>query len=246
MSASLRLPHHQIAMRPGSMAQPNHTSQCHLQASDDNPYNLRKGELSSGTTIMAVPFDGGVVLGADSRSSTGTYVATKIADKITQLHDRIWICRSGSASDTQALSDYVRHYLGQLAIETGRPPTVKTAAHLMRRLIYENKDHLMAGVIIGGWDAVEGGSVYNIPLGGSCMKMPFAIGGSGSTYIYGLVDSKFKEGMGKDEALELVKKSISHAMARDGSSGGVIRYVVVMEQGNQKEFIPGNALPYGP
>mgnify|MGYP006889514230 CR=1 FL=1 len=32
-----------------------------------NPYGLREGELSSGTTIMAVTFDGGVVLGNSSK-----------------------------------------------------------------------------------------------------------------------------------------------------------------------------------
>jgi len=132
------------------------------------------------------------------------------------------------------------------SIETGRCPTVKVAAHLMRRLCYENKDRLLAGVIVGGWDPVDGGSVYNIPLGGTCIKMPFAIGGSGSTYIYGLVDSEFKEGMTKDEALTLVKKAISHAMARDGSSGGIIRTVTVTEESNDREFVPGNQLPYGP
>ena len=77
--------------------------------------NLKPGELSTGTTIMAIPFEGGVVLGADSRVSTGTYVANRVSDKVAQLHDRIWCCRSGSAADTQALTDYVRHYLSQLA-----------------------------------------------------------------------------------------------------------------------------------
>ena len=123
---------------------------------------------------------------------------------------------------------------------------MKTAAHLMRRLCYENKDNLMAGVIVGGWDSVEGGAVYNIPLGGTCIKMPFAIGGSGSSYIYGLVDSEFKDGLTKDEAQTLVKKAISHAMARDGSSGGIIRTVVVTEDKNEREFLPGDQLPYGP
>lgn len=208
--------------------------------------NLKPGELSTGTTIMAIPFENGVILGADSRVSTGTYVANRVSDKVAQLHDSIWCCRSGSAADTQALTDYVRHYLSQLAIETGRKPTVKTAAHLMRRLCYENKDNLMAGVIVGGWDPVEKGSVYNIPLGGTCIKMPFAIGGSGSTYIYGLVDSEFRPNLTKDEALVLVKKSISHAMARDGSSGGIIRTVVVTEEGNVREYVAGNELPYGP
>mmetsp|Transcript_30814 Transcript_30814/g.64932 ORF Transcript_30814/g.64932 Transcript_30814/m.64932 type:complete len:244 (+) Transcript_30814:178-909(+) len=208
--------------------------------------NLRPGELSTGTTIMAIQFDGGAVLCADCRVSTGSYVANRSSDKIAQLHDHIWCCRSGSAADTQALTDYVRHYLAQLAVETGRPPEVKVAAHLMRRLCYENKDHLMAGVIVAGWDPVSGGAVYNIPLGGSCIPMPFALGGSGSTFIYGLVDAEFKENITKDEALALCKKAVAHAMARDGSSGGSIRTLVATKEGNVKEFVSGNALPYGP
>ena len=47
---------------------------------------------------MAVAFDGGVIMGADSRTSTGSYVANRVSDKITQLHDRIYVCRSGSAA----------------------------------------------------------------------------------------------------------------------------------------------------
>lgn len=208
--------------------------------------NLKPGEVSTGTTIMAIAYDGGVVLGADSRVSTGTYVANRVSDKIAALHDHIWCCRSGSAADTQALTDYVRHYLSQYAVETGSVPTVKVAAHLMKRLCYENKDMLSAGVIVGGWDPIEGGSVYNIPLGGSYIKMPFAIGGSGSTYIYGLVDALAKENMTKEEAEALVQKSISHAMARDGYSGGIIRTVTVTEEGNVRNFIPGDKLPFGP
>lgn len=123
---------------------------------------------------------------------------------------------------------------------------MKVAAHLMRRLCYENKDNLMAGVIVGGWDPVSGGSVYNIPLGGACIPMPFAIGGSGSTFIYGLVDSEYKEAMSKEEALLLCKKAVSHAMARDGSSGGIIRTVVATEEGNVRDHVSGNNLPYGP
>lgn len=69
--------------------------------------------VQTGTTIMAVSFDGGVVLGADSRTSTGSYVANKAADKITQLTKNVYICRSGSAAHTQAIADYVRHMLNQ-------------------------------------------------------------------------------------------------------------------------------------
>eukprot|EP00953_Heterococcus_sp_UTEX-ZZ885_P031623 16582-Heterococcus_DN1.PRE.1 len=134
---------------------------------------------------MACVYEGGVIMGADSRTSTGTYVANRVSQKITPLHDAIYTCRSGSAADTQAISDYVRYYLASHSAEIGRLPTVKTAANLARRLCYQNKDNLLAGMIIAGWDPVHGGSVYEIPLGGTLMKQQFAIGGSGSTYIYG-------------------------------------------------------------
>ena len=182
------------------------------------------------------------VLGADSRVSTGTYIANRVSDKIAALHDSIFMCRSGSAADTQAISDYVRFWHSSHAIDLNRPPTVKTAATLARRLCYENKDALMAGVIVGGWDPTDGAGVYVLPLGGTLMKLPFAVGGSGSTYIYGYIDSEYKPGMTREECQQFVRKAISHAMARDGSSGGIIRLVTVDSNGTDREYI--DKLPF--
>lgn len=36
---------------------------------------------------------------------------------------------------------------------------------------------LTAGIIVAGWDEKQGPTVYNIPLGGSLHRQPFAIGG---------------------------------------------------------------------
>jgi 20S proteasome subunit beta 1 len=104
----------------------------------------------------------------------------------------------------------------------------------------------MAGIIVGGWDPYDGGQVFEIPLGGVLMELPYAMGGSGSTYIYGLVDHTFKLGMTKDECKEFVRRAISHAMCRDGSSGGVVRMCVIDANGVEKEVLMGDALPYGP
>ena len=43
--------------------------------------------------------------------------------------------------------------------------------------------------------------VFSIPIGGMLCRMPFAIGGSGSTYLYGYVDATYKEGMTKEECM---------------------------------------------
>jgi 20S proteasome subunit beta 1 len=116
----------------------------------------------------------------------------------------------------------------------------------MRKMCYENKDRLMAGVIVAGWDPVDGGSCYSIPLGGTCLKVPFALSGSGSTYIYGLIDAEYSPDVSLEDARKLVKKAIAHAMARDGSSGGIIRTVVVTADGNDRDYTSGKQLPFGP
>lgn len=128
------------------------------------------------------------------------------------------------------------------SIEIGSAPRVETAANLARTICYDNKDRLMAGLIVAGWDATDGGSVYAITLGGSLVKQDFTIGGSGSTYIYGFCDSYYKPGMSADECRDFVSKALSYAMARDGSSGGVIRLCTIDESGVDRRMIPGDQL----
>lgn len=67
------------------------------------------------TSIMAVEFDGGVVIGADSRTSSGVYVANRVSDKLTPITDRIFCCRSGSSADTQAIADMVKYNIQMLS-----------------------------------------------------------------------------------------------------------------------------------
>jgi 20S proteasome subunit beta 1 len=91
----------------------NHNNNTSSSSSMMTMNKNREGEILTGTTILALPFEGGVVVCADSRTSTGTYVANRVSDKLVQLSDYIYCCRSGSAADTQALTDYVHYFLSQ-------------------------------------------------------------------------------------------------------------------------------------
>ena len=91
---------------------------------------------------MAINFEDGVILGADSRTTTGAYIANRVTDKLTQVHDTIWCCRSGSAADTQAVADIVHYHLGMYATTNDEAPTTQTAAAIFQELCYDNKDQL--------------------------------------------------------------------------------------------------------
>ncbi|XP_063902255.1 proteasome subunit beta type-6-like [Zophobas morio] len=200
-------------------------------------------ELLTGTTIMAVEFEGGVVIGADSRTTTGSYIANRVTDKLTPITEHIYCCRSGSAADTQAVADLVKYYLEYHSIELEEEVLVKTAARIFQRLCYFNRDNLTAGIICAGFDKENGGQVYSIPLGGMCIRQPFAIGGSGSSYIYGYCDSNYRQGMSKEECLNFCKNAVALAMNRDGSSGGVIRLAVIDQSGIRREVVSGKEIP---
>ena len=55
---------------------------------------------------------------------------------------------------------------------------------------------------------------------------------------------KLRPNMTREECENFVHKALSHAMARDGSSGGVIRTVTIDKDGVTRNFIPGNQLPF--
>ncbi|CAH8283577.1 unnamed protein product [Eruca vesicaria subsp. sativa] len=84
-------------------------------------------------------------LGGDSHRSeqclqfARMYVANRASDKITQLTDNVYVCRSGSAAGSQVVSDCVCYFLHQHTIQLGQPATVKVSANLIRMLAYNNK-----------------------------------------------------------------------------------------------------------
>lgn len=198
---------------------------------------------STGTTIVACTFKGGVVLGADGRVSVGSYISNRASNKIAPLADYIFLLRSGSAPDTQIISDHVTHYLHQLRAETGEEPTVLTAAKLVQMMNYQNKDALVGAMIIAGFDKHEGGQVFGCPISGTLSKEQWTIDGSGSTYIWGYCGDSFREDFTREEAEHFVTEAIALAMTRDSSSGGCIRTVTCTKDGVFHGYVPGDKVP---
>lgn len=113
--------------------------------------------------------------------------------------------------------------------------------------------------------------MYAITVSGSIVQQNISIGGSGSSYLYGFMDSQYKDGMTEQECENFVMNGISKfylmklilyfkctyfvytgiyclaislAIKRDGSSGGVVRLGVINQTGSiQRKLILGDQLP---
>uniref|UniRef100_A0A0N5AGL6 Proteasome subunit beta n=1 Tax=Syphacia muris TaxID=451379 RepID=A0A0N5AGL6_9BILA len=193
--------------------------------------------ISTGTTLIAMEFDGGVVVGTDSRTSSGSFIPSRATDKITPVTDRLVVCRSGSAADTQAIADIVKYYIEVYSMMENEEVNIWRSAHIFRNFLYKYRDQLSASVLVAGYDEEQGGQLYAIPLGGFVSRQRCAASGSGSTFVQGFLDSKWKPNMSVEECKEVVKNAVALATYRDGSSGGVIRLAVIDKTGITRTLI---------
>lgn len=175
-------------------------------------------------------------------SAGGTYTVDRVADKIDYVHEHIVALRSGLAGQSQQTVHKVRHLIESHVNEQGKLPHVKTAARMLQKANYEKG--LETGYIIAGWDPYNGPQVYSVNLGGATLLRNYALGGSGSGFIYGYVDANYREGMSFEEAKAFCINTVSLAMRRDGSSGGIIRLSNITERGLEKEYHTYESLPY--
>jgi 20S proteasome subunit beta 1 len=192
-------------------------------------------EVSMGTTLVALKYQNGVVVAADTRTSVSGYVSNKFAKKIDILVNEpeasCVICRSGSAADTQWLAKHASH---EFAIRRVLP-SVSQVAHYLRDKM-RSESSLQASLICAGYDGA--GRIFGIAPGGSLWEEDvFCVSGSGSTFLMGHLDSlKLKSTtITEDQAVELVTQWVRLSIARDGSSGGLIR-IMVLTQGGVKEI----------
>lgn len=199
----------------------------------------------TGTSIIACAYQGGVVLAADGRVSTGNYISNRSSNKIAALAEHVYLLRSGSASDAQIVTDHVSHYVAMLEAELQSSARVETVAQLVMQMNYNNKDNLIGALVVAGFDKVDGqGHVYGCPIGGTLSKEKWAIDGSGSTYIWGFCDAMYRDNFTREEAEAFVTEALALAMASDCSSGGCIRLVTLDKDGAHHTYLRGDQVPY--
>lgn len=197
-------------------------------------------EVKMGTTIVAVRTKQGVVIGADTRTSVGVMVSNRYANKLSFVYQdgpvSCVLCRSGSAADTQYLADEAQWEFRSRALRYGMTkPSVSQIARWFRYVVMNGS--YSASLLCVGYDPQDGGRIYSIlPSGSLIEEQVYATGGSGSTYIIGLMDKTLKTMddnnlMEEKEAIDFVTESIQAAMERDHSSGGFARLVVMNRDG---------------
>ncbi|CAI9275140.1 unnamed protein product [Lactuca saligna] len=198
------------------------------------------GYLKTGTTIVGLIFENGVILGADTRATEGPIVADKNCEKIHYMAPNIYCCGAGTAADTEAVTDNISSQLKLHRYHTGRESRVVTALTLLKSHLFRYQGHVSAALVLGGVD-VTGPHLHTIYPHGSTDTLPFATMGSGSLAAMAIFESEYREGLTRDEGVNLVTKAICSGIFNDLGSGSNVD-VCVIEKG-KKEYLRNHLTP---
>ncbi|TVU17128.1 hypothetical protein EJB05_33143 [Eragrostis curvula] len=198
------------------------------------------GFLKTGTTIVGLVFKDGVVLGADTRATEGPIVADKNCEKIHFMAPNIYCCGAGTAADTEAVTDMVSSQLQLHRYATGRESRVVTALTLLKSHLFKYQGHVSAALVLGGVDCT-GPHLHTVYPHGSTDTLPFATMGSGSLAAMSVFESKYKEGLTREEGIKLVAEAISGGIFNDLGSGSNVDVCVITK--GKTEYLRNYLLP---
>ncbi|KAE9604904.1 hypothetical protein Lal_00036784 [Lupinus albus] len=182
--------------------------------------------LKTGTTIVGLIFQDGVILGADTRATEGPIVADKNCEKIHYMAPNMYCCGAGTAADTEAVTDMVSSQLQLHRYHTGRESRVVTALTLLKRHLFNYQGHVSAALVLGGVD-FTGPHLHTIYPHGSTDTLPFATMGSGSLAAMSVFESRYKENLSRDEGIKIVVDAICAGIFNDLGSGSNVDVCVI-------------------
>lgn len=186
--------------------------------------------LKTGTTIAGVVFKDGVVLGADTRATSGDVVADKMCAKIHYIAPNMYCCGAGTAADTEKTTDLLSSNLTIFSLNSGRNPRVVMAVNILQDMLYRYHGQIGANLILGGVDCT-GNHLYTVGPYGSVNKVPYLSMGSGDLAALGILEDGFKPGLELEPAKELVRAAIHAGIMSDLGSGSNIDICVIAKQG---------------
>lgn len=191
-------------------------------------------EFKKGTTTLAFVYKEGILVAVDSRASMGSYIGSQTVRKIIEINSYLLGTMAGGAADCLFWERQLAQWCKLYELRHGTTVPVSAASECLCTWVSQYRGYgLSMGTMVSGWDDT-GKHLYYVSDDGTRLEGVIFSVGSGSTYAYGVLDSKYRYDMTTEEAVALGREAIYHATHRDCGSGGVVRVYNIVKGGWNK------------
>jgi proteasome beta subunit len=183
-------------------------------------------DIVHGTTVLAIRYDGGVVMAGDRRATAGSMIASRRIEKVFPADDFSGVAIAGAAGPAV---DLVR--LFQLQLEhyekiEGEILSLEGKANQLAMLVKQNLPAAMQGFVVvplfAGYDDRRAiGRVFSFDVtGGKYEEEDFQANGSGGVHARNWIKAQWHEGISRDDSIDLALRALFAAADEDAATGG--------------------------
>jgi proteasome beta subunit len=184
------------------------------------------------TTTLGFILRDAVILATDMRATSGYFISHKHAQKLFKIDDHIGATIAGRVADAQTIIDWAQVEASLYKLQRDVPMPVRSAARLIANILFQSRYmpyYLQS--LIAGVDST-GPHLFMLDLLGNLIEEKSISTGSGSPFVFGILEDQYHEGMTVEEGIALAVRAVHSAMERDAASGdGIAVAVITSEKG---------------
>lgn len=179
-----------------------------------------------GTTIVALTFDGGVVMAGDRRATMGNVIAQRDVQKVFEADSHSVIGIAGTAGIAVELVRLFQVELEHYEKIEGTALSLEGKANRLSSLLRSNLGMAMQGLAVvplfAGFDTARGrGRIFSYDVtGGRYEEHDFYAVGSGSTFARGSLKKLFHGSADADGAVRIALEALYDAADDDSATSG--------------------------
>lgn len=176
-------------------------------------------KVNKGTTTVGLTCADGVVMATEKRATMGYLISHKNTQKLFRIDQHMGMTVAGLVGDAQALARWLTAEVNLYRTKRGQDMTVKAATTLLSNIMNNTKfAPFYVQLVIGGVDR-DGAHIYSLDAAGGNIPDNYVTTGSGSPFVYGVLEDSFRDGMPTSDGVDLAIRGLNAAMSRDAGSG---------------------------
>lgn len=179
-----------------------------------------------GTTVLALAYDGGVVIAGDRRATEGHLVAHRQIQKVFQADRFSAVAIAGTAGLATEMVRLFQVELEHYEKLEGRRLSLEGKANFLARLVRGQLPMAFQGLVVvplfAGYDELDDrGRLYSYDVvGGRYEETEFASTGSGARLAKSYLRTAYEPGISGETAVDLAVKALVAAAQEDTATGG--------------------------
>jgi proteasome beta subunit len=182
--------------------------------------------ITHGTTVLGVRYADGVVMAGDRRATAGNLIAHKSMEKVFPADRFSAVAIAGAAGPAVEMVKLFQLQLEHYEKVEGQVLSLEGKANQLSTMVRSHLPAAMQGMAVvplfAGYDLRrQTGRLFSYDVtGGRYEELDHIASGSGSLHADTVVKLGFRDGLSRDDAVDLVIKALSQAAEADSATGG--------------------------